>query len=51
VRGRWAAKTSVLRYAKTAFSIEAVANTPSHVEELGRRIVDALGERAVVPVI
>jgi len=45
VRGRWRAKTSVLRYAKTHALLAARASVPTHVTELGLPELRRLGAR------
>ena len=44
-RGRWRAKTSVLRYAKTHVYVDSECRVPLHVRALGQPRIEALGVR------
>ena len=44
-RGRWRAKTSVLRYSKSHALIAAAAAVPIHITEQGQRVISRLGSR------
>jgi hypothetical protein len=46
VRGRWRAKTSVLRYAKTHMLLRAEAQVPLRIREYGDEWLARFGERA-----
>lgn len=44
-RGRWRAKTSVLRYAKTNAPLAAAARVPDHITMRGKELLRRLGRR------
>ena len=50
-RGRWRAKTSVLRYGKTHALIAARSRVPEWVHALGTAEIKKLGQRAAVAVV
>ena len=49
VRGRWRAKTSVLRYGKTHVYLQADSEMPQMIRERGERCLAQWGERPKVP--
>ena len=48
-RGRWQSESSVMRYAKTASWVAAVARTPSVLQQLGTRLLASRGLRDPQP--
>ena len=47
-RGRWRAKTSVLRYMKTHALLAQIARVPPHIQKLGTKLLSDLGSRPKV---